>query len=103
MLPDEKKHELALLFYFRKLIQGWKEHTLAYFGTEDGVIGDAKKAKKLAENIPGVRVVIVESGHMIGAELADRVNAEILDFLEKNDAKDENPKGKSRIDNLFNL
>jgi pimeloyl-ACP methyl ester carboxylesterase len=59
--------------------------TLAFFGTKDGVIGDAEKAKQLAENIPDVRVMIVESGHVIGAELADRVNAEILDFFGENE------------------
>ena len=55
-----------------------------------------KKQKKLAENIPGARVMVVESGHVIGAELADRVNGEILDFLEENEAKDENTTGKKK-------
>jgi pimeloyl-ACP methyl ester carboxylesterase len=62
-----------------------KAPTLAYFGTKDGVIGDVEKAKQLARNIPDVRVVIVESGHVIGVELADRVNAEILDFFEEHE------------------
>ena len=66
-------------------LQKIKAQTLAYFGTKDGVIGDAEKAKQLAENIPDVRVVIVESGHVIGVELADRVNTEIVDFLEENE------------------
>jgi pimeloyl-ACP methyl ester carboxylesterase len=69
-------------------LQKIKAPTLAYFGTKDGVIGDAEKAKQLAENIPDVRVVIVESGHIIGVELADRVNTEIVDFLEENESED---------------
>ena len=52
--------------------------TLAYFGTKDGVIGDAHNAKTLAENIPSAEIRIVDSGHVIGAELPDIVNADIF-------------------------
>ena len=58
-----------------------KVPTLAYFGTNDGVIGDAEAAKALAQNIPNVKIQVVESGHIIGAELSDRVNREVMDFL----------------------
>lgn len=57
--------------------------TLAYFGTKDGVIGDALKAKTLAENIPDVEVEIVESGHVIGAERPEFVNPAILGFFQE--------------------
>lgn len=55
--------------------------TLAYFGTKDGVIGDAEAAKTLAQNIPHVKIEVVGSGHVIGAELSNKVNKEILEFL----------------------
>ena len=55
--------------------------TLAFFGTRDRVVGDAEKAVALARNIPDVRVEIVESGHLIGAELPDVVNPKIAAFL----------------------
>jgi pimeloyl-ACP methyl ester carboxylesterase len=58
-----------------------KVPTLAYFGTNDGVIGDAEAAKTLAQNIPDVEIRIVESGHVIGAELSYKVNHEILEFF----------------------
>lgn len=58
--------------------------TLAYFGTKDGVIGSAEAASSLAQNIPDVKVRIVESGHVIGAELSELVNGEILTFLSTN-------------------
>lgn len=58
-----------------------KVPTLAYFGTNDGVIGDADAAEALAQNIPDVEIRIVESGHVIGAELSAKVNQEILDFF----------------------
>jgi pimeloyl-ACP methyl ester carboxylesterase len=47
------------------------------------VIGDAENAKTLAENIPDVRVEIVESGHMIGVELPDIVNQAMLKFFDE--------------------
>ena len=62
-------------------LQQLKVPVLAYFGTQDGVIGDAEKAKTLAENIPDVRVEIVESGHVIGVELPDVVNPAMLEFF----------------------
>ena len=55
---------------------------LAFFGTKDGVVGNSQKAKVLAQNIPGVMVEIVESGHVIGAELPGIVNSAIIDFFE---------------------
>ena len=58
---------------------------LAFFGTKDGVVGNAEKAKALAQNIPDVRIEVVESGHVIGAELPESVNAAIIDFFKKSE------------------
>ena len=55
--------------------------TLAFFGTEDGVIGKVDAACALAENIPYINIRIVESGHIIGVELSETVNKQILEFL----------------------
>ena len=57
---------------------------LTFLGTKDKVIGDAEKAKTLAENIPDVRVEIVESGHLIGAEIPDIVNPAMHEFFADN-------------------
>jgi pimeloyl-ACP methyl ester carboxylesterase len=57
---------------------------LTFFGTKDKVIGDAQKARALAENIPDVQVEIVESGHLIGAELPDIVNPAMREFFADN-------------------
>ena len=65
-------------------LQQLKVPTLAYFGTKDGVIGNADAAAALARNIPDVEIRIVDSGHVIGAELSELVNGEILDFFDKN-------------------
>ena len=57
--------------------------TLALLGTQDKVIGDAQKAKALAENIPNARVEIVDSGHLIGAEVPDIVNPMMVKFFQE--------------------
>jgi pimeloyl-ACP methyl ester carboxylesterase len=58
--------------------------TLTFIGTKDAVVGDFKKAADLAKNIPNSKIRIVESGHLIGAELSDQVNEEIMLFLAEN-------------------
>jgi pimeloyl-ACP methyl ester carboxylesterase len=55
--------------------------TLAFFGTKDAVVGDAGAARKLAQNTPGIEIVVVESGHMVGVEKALMVNAQLAEFL----------------------
>jgi len=55
--------------------------TLAFFGTRDGVVGDAQAAASLARNIPNAEIRLVESGHIIGADLPEVVNPAITAFL----------------------
>jgi pimeloyl-ACP methyl ester carboxylesterase len=55
--------------------------TLVFLGTRDGVVGDAEAAAGLARSIPDVEIRLVDSGHVIGAELADAVNPAITAFL----------------------
>ena len=55
---------------------------LIYFGSRDGVIGNARKATHLASSIPSAQIKVVDSGHIIAAELSERVNQEILTFLQ---------------------
>jgi pimeloyl-ACP methyl ester carboxylesterase len=56
--------------------------TLAFFGTKDGVIGNAQKAKNLAENIPDAQIEIVESGHVMGAELPEIIDKATIEFFQ---------------------
>jgi pimeloyl-ACP methyl ester carboxylesterase len=62
-------------------LQQMQVPVLTFFGTKDKVIKDAEKAKTLAENIPDVRVEIVESGHVIGVDLPAIVNLAMLEFF----------------------
>ena len=59
-----------------------KSPVLAYFGAYDKVIGDARKAEILAENIPDIKTKIINSGHVIAAEKAEIINRGIIEFLE---------------------
>jgi pimeloyl-ACP methyl ester carboxylesterase len=64
-------------------LQQMQMPVLTFFGTKDNVIGKPQKAKTLAENIPDVRVEIVESGHLIGAEVPEIVNPAMLEFFQE--------------------
>ena len=50
------------------------------FGERDNLVGDSQAAKALVQDIPDVRVEIVEAGHLMGAEIPEQVNALIKIF-----------------------
>ena len=54
---------------------------LLVLGSEDPIVGDAIVAKKTAAEIPGIRTVILESGHIVAVEQAQEVNNLISEFL----------------------
>jgi pimeloyl-ACP methyl ester carboxylesterase len=51
------------------------------FGTRDNLVGDPQAAKALVQDVPDVRVEIVEAGHLMGGELPEECNKLILDFF----------------------
>lgn len=53
------------------------------FGTRDNMVGDLEAAKALVQDIPAVRVEIVEAGHLMGGEIPEECNQLILDFFAK--------------------
>lgn len=54
---------------------------LLVLGQGDNLVGDPENAKKLVRDVPGIKVEVLDTGHLIGVEQPDRVNALILDFL----------------------
>jgi pimeloyl-ACP methyl ester carboxylesterase len=52
------------------------------FGERDNLVGDPEAARALVQDIPDVRVEIVEAGHLMGAEIPDQVNKLIIEFFE---------------------
>jgi pimeloyl-ACP methyl ester carboxylesterase len=55
---------------------------LFVFGTRDNLVGDPEAAKALVQDIPDVRVEIVEAGHLMAAELPEEVNALLTEFFQ---------------------
>jgi pimeloyl-ACP methyl ester carboxylesterase len=54
---------------------------LFIFGTRDNLVGDPIAAEALVQDIPDVRVEIVEAGHLMGGEIPEECNQLILDFF----------------------
>jgi pimeloyl-ACP methyl ester carboxylesterase len=54
---------------------------LFVFGERDNLVGDPEKARSLVQDIPDVRVEVVDAGHLMGGELPEQVNGLILDFF----------------------
>ena len=57
---------------------------LLIIGSEDNLTGDPEGVKELAMNIPAVQIEVLESGHLIGIEHAERSNELMMDFFMDN-------------------
>jgi len=56
---------------------------LFVFGERDNLVGDPEAARALVQDIPDVRVEVVEAGHLMGGEQPEQVNALVLAFFEE--------------------
>jgi pimeloyl-ACP methyl ester carboxylesterase len=54
---------------------------LLFLGTEDRIVGDANEAKEMGEMYPDIQIEVLESGHLIAVEHANKVNKTLSDFL----------------------
>ena len=54
---------------------------LLILGQKDNLVGDPEAARALVQDIPDIRVEVLDTGHLIGAEQPEKVNALILEFL----------------------
>jgi len=52
-------------------------------GEKDRLVGDPENAKIRAQLIPDLQVEVLDTGHLIGAEQPEQVNALITEFLEQ--------------------
>ena len=55
--------------------------TLAVLGTEDNLMGDLGAVRKLASNVPGIKIVEIKASHLMGMEEPQECNQLILDFF----------------------
>jgi pimeloyl-ACP methyl ester carboxylesterase len=53
---------------------------LLVLGKRDNLVGDPAKATALVQDIPDIRVEVLDTGHLIGAEQPEKANALILEF-----------------------
>lgn len=58
-----------------------KTPLLLVLGDRDRLVGDPEKVRPLAENVPGIRIEVLPSAHLVGAERPDESNALIKEFL----------------------
>ena len=63
-------------------LQSLKIPVLLVLGEKDNLVGDPENARQLAQDIPDLRVEVLDSGHLIGVEQPEQVNELILEFFE---------------------
>jgi pimeloyl-ACP methyl ester carboxylesterase len=54
---------------------------LLVLGARDNLVGDPEKARQLVQDAPNIRVVVIDTGHLLGVEKPAEVNDLILSFL----------------------
>lgn len=62
-------------------LQSLNMPVLLLLGKRDGLVGNPENTKQLAKNIADVKVEILDKGHLISAEKADRFNTLVHDFI----------------------
>jgi pimeloyl-ACP methyl ester carboxylesterase len=63
-------------------LQDLQMPVLLVIGTRDGLTGDPDKVIELAENAPDIQIEVLDSGHLMGIEKADKVNTLMMAFFE---------------------
>ena len=56
---------------------------LLILGDKDSLLGKPEKARSLAQNIPGIQIEVVNSGHLISVEQTDFINTRIHHFFQE--------------------
>ncbi len=65
----------------QKQIENFKTPVLLILGTKDALVGEVKIAETAANNYSNIKIVVLDSGHLVGVEEKDTVNKEIRKFL----------------------
>ena len=65
--------------------QSLKAPVLFVFGERDNLVGDPEAARVLVQDIPNVRVEVLDAGHLMGAEQPEQVIALITEFFEESE------------------
>jgi pimeloyl-ACP methyl ester carboxylesterase len=54
---------------------------LLLLGEKDNLVGNPEIAKAKVQDIPDIRVEVLDTGHLIGAEQPEKVNTILIKFL----------------------
>jgi pimeloyl-ACP methyl ester carboxylesterase len=63
--------------------QSLKMPVLLVLGEKDNLVGDPEIARAKVQDIPDIQVEVLDTGHLIGAEQPEKVNALIIEFFQK--------------------
>jgi pimeloyl-ACP methyl ester carboxylesterase len=55
---------------------------LLILGEKDNLVGDPEIARAKVQDVPNIQVDVLDSGHLIGAEQPEQVNALLTEFFE---------------------
>jgi pimeloyl-ACP methyl ester carboxylesterase len=62
-------------------LQAVQAPTLLILGAKDNLTGNPKDVEQLARNVSGIRIDVLDTGHLIGVEDPEAVNQLLHDFL----------------------
>lgn len=62
-------------------LRSLKQPVLLVLGSRDGLVGSPARSMKAAQDIPDVRIEVLDAGHLVSAERPDEFNRLVLDFL----------------------
>ncbi len=82
LLSSTAPKKVAPLAFSSEQRQSISVPVMFIFGERDNLVGNTEAAAALVQNIPDVRVEIVDTGHLVAAEKAEIVNRMIIDYLE---------------------
>ncbi len=62
-------------------LKSLKQPVLLVLGSRDGLVGSPARSMKAAQDIPDIRVEVLDAGHLVSAERPEEFNRLVLDFL----------------------
>lgn len=84
VLTDTVPRESRPVTFTPDQLQNLDVPVLLVIGTRDALTGDPETVKELALNTPDIQIEVLDSGHLIGVEQAERSNELMMDFFMDN-------------------
>ncbi len=81
VLTDTVPRESRPVTFTPAQLQSLEVPVLLVIGTRDALTGDPEAVKALANNTPDIQIEVLDSGHLIGVEHAEKSNELILEFF----------------------